>query len=75
MPSAAQIRGARGLLGWSQTQLAEASGTARRTIVTIETGAPVHRNSIERVIATLLEAGVVFIEDEQAPGVSLRLQG
>ncbi len=74
MPNAAQIRGARGLLGWSQTELAEASDTARRTIVTIEAGEPVHRNSIERVVDTLLGAGIVFIEDEEAPGVSLRVR-
>ena len=34
------IRAARGLLGWSQTELAEKSGVSRKAIATIETAAP-----------------------------------
>lgn len=70
-----QIRGARGLLNWTQPELASRAGIALGTIQRMEklgTG----RSSAENVQAVqqALEAGgVVFIpENGEGPGVRLR---
>jgi len=76
MMSVAQLRAARGLIGWNQSRLAEASGLALSTIKRMETSEGVLRGTAEnvwRVQKALQEAGVIFIdEDEEGPGVRLR---
>lgn len=58
-----QIRAARGILGWSQTELADQAGLTQRTITDIETGKsrPSYAalTSIESVFS---QSGVEFIE-------------
>lgn len=60
---AAQVRAARGLLGWSQTYLAETARMNRSTIVDLESG---KREPHEATLAVLLNelaaAGIVFTE-------------
>lgn len=62
--SARQCRAARGLLGWSQDQLAEAANVARVTIANFETGRsrPV-ANNLAAIRAALEAAGVSFIPE------------
>ena len=76
MMSVAQLRAARGLIGWNQSRLAEASGLALSTIKRMETSEGVLRGTAEnvwRIQKALQEAGVIFIdEDEEGPGVRLR---
>ncbi len=76
MIEAAQIRAARGLVEWSQTQLAEASGLALSTIRRMEVAGGTLKSSVENVLKVqqaLEDAGVIFIdEDEEGPGVRLR---
>jgi transcriptional regulator with XRE-family HTH domain len=70
-----QLRGARGLLGWSQTQLAERSGLSLPTVKRFETatGARVSDHAIEKLQRTLEKAGVEFIDENGGgPGVRLR---
>lgn len=72
--SAAQSRAARGLLGWSQNDLADRSKVGRASIADFESG---KRTPYERTLAELraaLEAaGVIFIaENGDGPGVRLR---
>jgi transcriptional regulator with XRE-family HTH domain len=72
--TAAQCRAARGLLGWSQDQLAAASRVAKATIANFELGkrSPYHR-TLNDLIAALEAAGVQFIaENGEGPGVRLR---
>jgi predicted transcriptional regulator len=65
----AQIRAARALLNWKQTDLAEKSGVSEPTIKNIERGATDPRTSTLRAIQFALEAGgVVFMEAGQTPG-------
>jgi ribosome-binding protein aMBF1 (putative translation factor) len=65
----AQCRAARGLLGWSQSNLSAASKTATKTIADFERGA----RTLEDVRGALESAGVVFIEKNGGgPGVRLR---
>lgn len=68
------IRGARALLGWSQPNLAEASGIATSTIKRIESNAAALGNadtSTKRAIFDALsQAGIAFVGDGE-PGVRL----
>lgn len=61
VPTAAQIRAARGFLGWSQKRLALASAVARATVEGFEQG---KRAAKEETIVRLAEAcerrGIVF---------------
>jgi transcriptional regulator with XRE-family HTH domain len=70
----AQCRGARGLLGWSQSDLSEASKTATKTIADFERGArEPYLRTLQDVRGALEKAGVEFIEENGGgPGVRLR---
>jgi transcriptional regulator with XRE-family HTH domain len=70
-----QIRAARGLLGWSQTQLAKRAGMSLPTVKRIErgTGPNVSKEARTRIQEALERGGVRFIaEDDEGPGVRLR---
>lgn len=74
MLTPAQSRAARALINWSQTQLAEASGTGVSTIRDFETGkrTPI-ANNLAAIRAALESAGVIFVaENGEGPGVRLR---
>ncbi|MBI0435429.1 helix-turn-helix transcriptional regulator [Roseomonas sp. KE0001] len=62
------------MLGWSQTQLAEAAKVARQTVVDFERGARTpYPNNLTAIRAALEAAGVEFIaEDGSGAGVRLR---
>ena len=70
----AQCRAARGLVSWSQTQLAEAANVSRQTVVDFERGARTpYPNNLAAIRAALEAAGVVFVEPNGlGPGVRLR---
>jgi len=74
MISARQCRAARGLLGWSQDQLAEAAHVARATIANFETGKsqPV-ANNLAAIRSAFEGAGVVFIP-ENGGGDGVRMK-
>ena len=77
MITPAQIRAARALIGWKQTDLAGASGISEMSIKNIERGATDPRASTLLAIQTALEgAGVVFLDPgvtrEGGAGVRLR---
>ena len=77
MLSVAQLRAARALLGWSQGELAEASGLAIATIKRMESARGPMKSSAENVLKVqqaLEDAGVIFIDqgDGRGPGVQLR---
>ncbi len=63
--SAGQLRAARGLVGMSQDELAEASGVAKRTIADLElgTGRRPQRGTEARLLQALWAAGVRFTTD------------
>jgi transcriptional regulator with XRE-family HTH domain len=68
-----QCRGARGLLGWSQADLSDASKTATKTIADFERGARTpYPRTLEDVKGALEKAGIEFIEENGGgPGVRL----
>jgi len=70
-----QVRAARGLIGWSQTQLAEAAGLSLPTVKRFETdnGVKVSDDAIARMVAALEDAGVQFIP-ENGGGAGVRLK-
>jgi transcriptional regulator with XRE-family HTH domain len=64
--SVAQIRGARGLLGWSQQQLADVAGVGRATIADFETGKRTpYPRTIDELQRSLESAGVTFLASGQ----------
>ncbi len=76
MITVAQLRAARGLVGWSQARLADASGLALSTIKRMEgSDGPLRGNAgnVWKIQQALEEAGVIFIDaDEEGPGVRLK---
>lgn len=76
MISGAQIRAARGLLGWSSQELANRSGVGWSTIKRFEDIETVPRSragTLDRVRQALEEQGVEFLGDpNSSPGVRLR---
>ncbi len=71
-----QLRAARGLIGWSQARLAEASGLGIATSKRMEGERGPLRSSAENVLKVkqaLEDAGVIFIDaGEEGPGVRLK---
>ncbi len=75
MISVEQLRAARGLLGWSQSQLADRAGLSLPTVKRVETGKGPHvSDEARQKLKNALEAaGVVFIQ-ENGGGVGVRLR-
>jgi transcriptional regulator with XRE-family HTH domain len=60
---AAQIRAARGLLGWSQAYLARGSNIHRATLIDLESDKRVpHEATLTVLMNELTAAGIVFTE-------------
>jgi predicted transcriptional regulator len=74
MISPSQIKGARAMLGLTQTELATAAGITKTALVNIETATSDPKSSTLSAIQKALEsAGVEFIaENGGGPGVRLR---
>ncbi len=59
-----QIRAARGLLGWSQKELAKRSGVSDVSIINYEKGKRTpHQNTLNKIILAFETGGVDFTED------------
>jgi predicted transcriptional regulator len=70
-----QLRAARGLLGWSQTKLAQRAGLSLPTVKRLEAGVGprVSDDARSKIRRTLESAGVEFIE-ENGGGAGVRLR-
>ena len=75
MITAAQIRSARGALGWSASQLGENAGLSLRTIQTAETEGgelKIRKSSLLAVKSVLEAAGIEFIGTPvDGPGIRI----
>lgn len=64
-PTPAQIRAARGLLGWQQADLAKHCGISRTSIAHIENGhTQPSQTNLEKIMQVFWDAGLIFIEEE-----------
>ncbi|WP_259781039.1 helix-turn-helix domain-containing protein [Aestuariispira ectoiniformans] len=72
--SPALCRAGRGLLGWSQTELAEKAHVGRSTVADFERGTrtPVHNNLVALAQA-MIDAGIEFFP-ENGGGAGVRFQ-
>ena len=75
MMNPAQCRAARGLLDWSQQQLADAARVGVVTVRQFEASASQPRNSTLDVLQRALEAAGVQFTNGDEPGVKLRAKG
>jgi transcriptional regulator with XRE-family HTH domain len=76
MRFAAQIRAARALLGWSQSQLASAAEVGLATLQRIEQSEGVVKGNFATVLKiqnALEQAGIQFTDDE-GDGIGVRLK-
>jgi len=62
LPSPAQIKAARALLGWRQADLAEHSGVSTISVKNIEGGKRPRPSTMNALQAAFNEAGVEFLE-------------
>jgi transcriptional regulator with XRE-family HTH domain len=70
-----QCRAARAMLGWSQSDLAEASLVGRRTLATFENGSrPITDRTVRDIREALERAGITFIEGDNDGGPGIRLR-
>lgn len=75
MITAPQIRAARAMLGWKQTDLATAASISEMSVKNIERGTNDPRVSTLTAIQSALQAaGVEFIDDDRGEGV-VKLRG
>jgi transcriptional regulator with XRE-family HTH domain len=77
MITGAQIRAARALIGWKQSELAERSGISEISIKNIERGATDPRAStLQSIQAAFDRADVVFLEpgDLRSGGLGVRFK-
>lgn len=74
-----QLQAARALLGWSQEQLARASGTHPNTILGMERHQDATLTNSVRIISKVQEAlegaGIELLPREESKGVGVRLIG
>ena len=73
-----QCRAARGILGWSQSDLASRAGVSTPTVSVFETGKrETHSNNLAAIRRALEDAGVEILAstERRGPGVSLREPG
>jgi len=72
--TAEQIRAARGLLGWSQTKLAERAGLSLPTVKRVEAESPKVSIEARRKLQRALELGGVNFIEENGGGLGVRLR-
>jgi transcriptional regulator with XRE-family HTH domain len=71
-----QCRAARGLLDWTQEELAERAKVSRSTVRGFENGQhELHRGSAAVIRGALEAAGVILIEGDEEAGPGVRLRG
>jgi transcriptional regulator with XRE-family HTH domain len=73
-----QCRAARGILGWSQSDLASRAGVSTPTVSVFETGKrETHANNLAAIRRAFEDAGVELLAptERRGPGVSLREPG
>jgi transcriptional regulator with XRE-family HTH domain len=70
-----QLRAARALLGWSQTQLAEKAGMSLPTVKRVENEfGPKVSDAARQALQTALELGGIEFIDENGGGPGVRLR-
>ena len=74
MITSAQFRAARGLVGWSQQELAKKAGVGTVAIHQLESGSSQPRRATLDVVRRALEAAGVQFIDENGGGAGVRLQ-
>jgi transcriptional regulator with XRE-family HTH domain len=74
MITASQCRAARGLIGWSQQELAHQAGVGIMTVHQLEKDGSQPRRATLEVVQRALESGGVEFIDENGGGAGVRLR-
>jgi hypothetical protein len=74
--SPAQLRGARSILNWSRSDLAEASGVPMATLAFYECGRTksMLSEAMGKIIAAFEKEGVIFIVQDKTAGAGVRFK-
>lgn len=73
MVTSAQVRAARGLLGWTVRDLAEKASVHRNTVTRIENDITNGGHALSAIRSAFEIAGIIFIDENgEGPGVRLR---
>jgi transcriptional regulator with XRE-family HTH domain len=68
---AAQVRGARAILNWSQTELGVRAGYTQRSIHRLEQGSvEIRRSTVAAIVKVFSDAGIYF---EEMPGGAFKI--
>ncbi len=73
MLSAAQVRGARGFVGWSARELAEAANIGLSTVQRVEAGGAITPANMDAIRRALETAGIEFVP-ENGGGAGVRMR-
>ena len=76
MLTSPQLRAARGLITWSQTNLAERAGVGLSTVRRMEDGDGHVKGTTEnlwKIQKALESAGIIFIDEDEQGGPGVRL--
>ena len=71
-----QVKAARALLGWSQSELADHAGISVATLKRLESFSGMLRGTVEtawRIQGALEKAGIIFIDADESNGPGVRL--
>lgn len=69
-----QVRMARAALDWTVRDLARKSGVSANTVSRYENGTDAMGDTLMRIRRTFETAGVMFIDEDEAGGVGVRLK-
>jgi transcriptional regulator with XRE-family HTH domain len=73
MLTPSQSRAARGLLDWTQKDLAAATGLSPLSVRAFEKGGRMRPSNLDKLQAVMESAGVIFVDENgEGPGVRLK---
>lgn len=74
LPDTRMLKGARIVLGWTQSELAERAKVSLHTVFRAEAGKDSRRSTIEAIVEALQAGGIHFLPATGSEGEGIRLR-